>query len=137
MEVSQDKPAWTACPPGVKITRAGVRYLGTACPLGAIKARLACHPGGKLSRGKITGTLGHIGSEVCGVEATFINICISNGSLKCHRVLIATTPSFGDKVTMALPLRPLYSNISLLSFPLFLRDSHFNCPRMPVILIVS
>ena len=62
-----------------------------------------------------------------GEEATFINICIGNGSLKCHRVLIPTTPSFGDKVsTLALPLRPLYSNISLLSFLLFLRDSHFN-----------
>ena len=33
-----------------------------------------------------------------GEEATFINICISNGSLKCHRVLISKTPSFGDKV---------------------------------------
>ena len=31
---------------------------------------------------------------------------------------------------LALPLRPLYSSISLLSFLLFLRDSHFNCPRM-------
>ena len=30
-------------------------------------------------------------------EATFINICISNGSLKCYRLLIPTTPSFGDK----------------------------------------
>ena len=33
-----------------------------------------------------------------GEEATFINICISNRSLKCHRVLISTTPSFGDKI---------------------------------------
>ena len=33
-----------------------------------------------------------------GEEATFINICIGSGSLKCHRVLIPTTPSFGDKV---------------------------------------
>ena len=33
-----------------------------------------------------------------GEEATFINICIGNGSLKCHRVLIPTAPSFGDKV---------------------------------------
>ena len=33
-----------------------------------------------------------------GEEATFINISISNGSLKCHRVLISSTPSFGDKV---------------------------------------
>ena len=75
-----------------------------------------------------------------GEEATFINICISNGSLKCHIVLISTTPSFGERSSvgiLALPLRPLYSNISLLSFLLFLRDSHFNCPRMPVILPVS
>ena len=33
-----------------------------------------------------------------GEEATFINICIGNGNLKYHRVLIPTTPSFGDKV---------------------------------------
>ena len=33
-----------------------------------------------------------------GEETTFINSCISNGSLKCHRVLISTVPSFGDKV---------------------------------------
>ena len=33
-----------------------------------------------------------------GEEATFIAICISNGSLKLQRVLISTTPSFGDKV---------------------------------------
>ena len=31
-------------------------------------------------------------------EATFINICGSNGSLKCLRVLVSTTPSFGNKV---------------------------------------
>ena len=75
-----------------------------------------------------------------GEEAIFINICISNGSPKCHRVLISSTPGFGDKVifgTLVLPLRPLYSNISLLSFLRFLRDSHFNRPRIPVILPVS
>ena len=33
-----------------------------------------------------------------GEEATFINICINNVSLKCHRVLISTMPSFEDKV---------------------------------------
>ena len=33
-----------------------------------------------------------------GEEATFMNICIGNGSLKCNRVLIPKTPSFGDKV---------------------------------------
>ena len=40
----QDKPAWTACPPGVKITRVGARHPGTACPSGG-------EGGGKLSRG--------------------------------------------------------------------------------------
>ena len=75
-----------------------------------------------------------------GEEATFINICISNGSLKCHRVLISTTPSLGIRSsvgTLALPLRPFHSNMSPLSFLLFLRNSHFNYPRMPVILPVS
>ena len=59
-----------------------------------------------------------------GEEATFINICIGNGSLKCHRVLIPTTPSFGDKVICwytGFTFKTLYSNISLLSF-LFLRN---------------
>ena len=35
---------------------------------------------------------------------------------------------------LAFPFRPLYSSTSLLSFLLFLQDSHFNCPRMPVVL---
>ena len=70
-----------------------------------------------------------------GEEATFINIRISNGSLKCHRFLAHIVFGIRSSVsTLALPLRPLYSNISLLSFRLFLRDSHFYCPRMPVIL---
>ena len=38
---------------------------------------------------------------------------------------------------LALPFRPLYNNMSLLSFLLFLRDSHFNCPRMPVISVMK
>ena len=33
-----------------------------------------------------------------GEEVTFINICISNGDLKCLWVLISTTPSIGNKV---------------------------------------
>ena len=75
-----------------------------------------------------------------GKETTFINICIGYGSLKCQRVLISTTPSFEDKVICwytGFTFKTLYSNISLLSFLLFLRDSHFNCPRMPVMLPVS
>ena len=54
-----------------------------------------------------------------GEEVTFINICIGNGSLECHRVLIPTTPSFGDKVICwytGFTFKTLYSNISLLSF---------------------
>ena len=31
-------------------------------------------------------------------EAAFLNIHASNGSLKCHRVVISTALSFGDKV---------------------------------------
>ena len=27
----QNKPAWTACSPGLKITRVGVKISGTAC----------------------------------------------------------------------------------------------------------
>ena len=51
-----------------------------------------------------------------------------------QRLVLGIRSSVG---TLALPLRPLYSNISLLSFLLFLRDSHFNCPRMSAILPVS
>ena len=42
-----------------------------------------------------------------GEEATFINVCISNGSLECHWVLISITPSFGVGI-LALPFRPLH-----------------------------
>ena len=54
----QDKPAWTACPPGVKITRAGGKISRDSLPpRGASQPRLACPPGGKLSRGQ--DKLGH------------------------------------------------------------------------------
>ena len=62
-----------------------------------------------------------------GYEATVINICISNGSMKCHRVLISTTTSLGDKVICwytGFTFKTfiyLYSNIGLLSLLLFLR----------------
>ena len=75
-----------------------------------------------------------------GEEATFINICTGNGVWNAiefwflQRLVLGIRSSVG---TLALPLRPLYSNITLLSFLLFLRDSHFNCPRMPVILPLS
>ena len=55
----QDKPAWTACPPGMKIIRAGVRYPWTGQ---ANRGWLAPPGGGKLSRGQDKLGHGH-GSE--------------------------------------------------------------------------
>ena len=55
-----------------------------------------------------------------GEETTFINICISNGSLKCHRCCFLQRLVMGIRSsvgTLALPLRPLYCNISLVFFP--------------------
>ena len=40
----------------------------------------------------------HSNPDSLGEEVAVINICISNGSLKCHRVLISTTPIFEGKV---------------------------------------
>ena len=73
-------------------------------------------------------------------EDSFVNICASCRRQKCH-----TTVSFLLRVKgmrsyvgkLALPFRPLHNRMSLLSFLLFLRDSEFNCPEMPVILTVS
>ena len=47
----QDKPAWTACPPGVKITRVGARYPGTACPPGGKPTAVSLPPGGQAVQG--------------------------------------------------------------------------------------
>ena len=54
----QDKPAWTACPPGVKITRVGGKISRDSLPPGG-QANRGClaPPGGKLSRGQ--DKLGH------------------------------------------------------------------------------
>ena len=75
-----------------------------------------------------------------GGEATLINISVSNGNLICHRMIISAAPNQGDKVIcgiLALHFRPLYNNMSLLSLLRFLRDSHFKCSKMPVMLPVS
>ena len=54
----QDKPAWTACPPGVKITRAGGKISRDSLPPGGQANRgWLAPPGGKLSRGQ--DKLGH------------------------------------------------------------------------------
>ena len=55
----QDKPAWTACPPGVKITRAGGKISRDSLPPGVGQANRGwlAPRGGKLSRGQ--DKLGH------------------------------------------------------------------------------
>ena len=73
-----------------------------------------------------------------GGEATLINISISNGDLTCQR-MIPAAPNQVDKVRssvgiLALPFRPLYNNMSLRSLLRFLKDSHFKCSTMLVIL---
>ena len=51
----QDKPAWTACPPGVKITRAGGKISRDSLPPGGqvnrgwLAPRGASCPGGKIN----------------------------------------------------------------------------------------
>ena len=75
-----------------------------------------------------------------GEKATLINISVSNGNLICHRMIISTAPNRGIRSSvgiLALPFRPLYNNMSLLSLLRFLRDSHFKCSRMAVTLQVS
>ena len=48
----QDKPAWTACPPGGEDNQGGGQDIpGQLAPRGASQPRLACPPGVKLSRG--------------------------------------------------------------------------------------
>ena len=71
-------------------------------------------------------------------EAIFIDIFTGRGYLKGQDVLISATPRLGNKVICRCPgFTFSYNNMSLLSFLLFLRDSHFNCSRMLVILPVS
>ena len=63
-----------------------------------------------------------------GEEATFLNICISNGGLKFHRVLISTTPSFGDKVICwytGFTFKTLIKQYKSIVFPPFLEGFPF------------
>ena len=54
----QDKPAWTAYPPGGEDNQGGGQDIpGQLAPRGARQPRLACPPGGNLSRGQ--DKLGH------------------------------------------------------------------------------
>ena len=54
----QDKPAWTACPPGGEDNQGGGQDIpGQLAPRGTSQPRLACPPGGKLSKGQ--DKLGH------------------------------------------------------------------------------
>ena len=72
-------------------------------------------------------------------EAFLIDVFTSRGNLKGHLMLISATPDFGDKVSCRNSGFILYNNMSLLvlSFLSFLRVSHFNSSRMPVILPLS
>ena len=75
-----------------------------------------------------------------GKEAFFIGVFTSRGNLKDHWMLISATPVLGIRSfvgILALPFRPLYINMNLLSFRRFCTVSHFNYSRMPVILAVS
>ena len=71
-------------------------------------------------------------------ETTFISFYTSRWYLKCHGMLISATPSLRDKLICGycgysgFTFQPLYSNMSRLSFLLFLRLSHLSCSRMPV-----
>ena len=73
-------------------------------------------------------------------KATLINISIGNGNLIYYRMRIPSAPYQRIRPTvgiLAVPFRPLYHNMSLLYLLRFFRDSHFKCPRMPVMLQVS
>ena len=72
-------------------------------------------------------------------ETTFIKVLAMGvwNAIECWFLQCLVLRIRSSVGTLALPLRPIYSNIRLLSFLLFLRDSHFNYPRMPVILPVS
>ena len=67
-----------------------------------------------------------------GEEATFINICISNGSLKYHRALISTTPSFEDKVICwytGFTFETLIQQYKSVVFPPFLEEFPFKLSK--------
>ena len=64
--------------------------------------------------------------------------------LQFQEIIVYKIPPGGGRGSIAslrsiltLPFRPLYNNMSLLSLLRFLRDSHFKCSRMPVMLPVS
>ena len=75
-----------------------------------------------------------------GKKTTLINISVSNGDLICHIMMIPAAPNQGIMSSvgiLALPFRPLYNNMSLLSLLRSSRDSQFKRSRMPVLLPIS
>ena len=73
MDGGQDKPAWTACPPGVKITRVGGKITRDSLP-----------PGGQaVQGGKITRTLVKAQLDACttGIQEVAGSILRSGNSL--------------------------------------------------------
>ena len=69
-----------------------------------------------------------------GEKATLINISVRKGNLIYHRTIIPVAPKQGDKVICCYTGFTLQTLLSLLRF---LRDSHFKCSRMTVMLPVS
>ena len=70
-------------------------------------------------------------------ETTFIGFYYLSVSEMPWSVDFCNVWSWGIKPSadiLALPFRPFNSNVSQLSFLLFMGVSHFNYPRMPVML---
>ena len=84
----QDKPAWTACPPGVKISRVGARFPGTAYPPGVSQPRSAYPRGVSCPRGKINWDTGFV-SDLVGTQIVgFLTHRLKN--LPLEKILLTT-----------------------------------------------
>ena len=92
----QDKPAWTACPPGVKITRAGDKISRDSLPPGGqdnrgwLAPRGASCPGGKINW--------DTGVHVSCTDAK------TQTDETCIAELKSATSNAGSKPTLAPPL---------------------------------
>ena len=77
-------------------------------------------------------------------------VSVSDGDLICRRMIISAASNKGGGegaeggaerrssiCILALPFRLLKNDMSLQSLLHFLRDSHFKCSTMPVMLLVS
>ena len=73
----QDKPAWTACPPGVKISRVGARFPGTAYPPGGKPTADSLPPGGvSCPGGKINWDTGNVREDMVGMKGVVVVLAL-------------------------------------------------------------